>query len=49
MCYEFERLEELRRQMKREEELKKQQRKTEAPARPVRPEKDVGQEEPVPV
>ena len=49
MCYEYERLEQLRREMEREmqrnKELKKQG-KTQAPASPARPEKEV--DRPVP-
>lgn len=48
MCYEYERLEGLRKEMEKQEELKKQQGRTHAPAKPAAPEKGVEQEEPVP-
>ena len=49
MCYDYERLEQLRKEMEKVEELKQQQRKTQAPAQPAAPGKGVEQEEPVPV
>ena len=48
MCYEYERLEWLRKEMEKAEELKKQQRGAQTPAKPAAPEKGVEQEEPVP-
>jgi hypothetical protein len=51
MCYEYERLEQLRREMEKEmergKELKKQG-KTAAPARPAVPEKGKEERQPVP-
>ena len=49
MCYDFERLEQLRKEMEKAEELKQQQGKTQTPAKPAAPGKAVEQEEPVPV
>ena len=48
MCYEYERLEWLRKEMEKAEVLKKQQSRTKTPAKPAAPEKGVEQEEPVP-
>ena len=48
MCYEYERLEWLRKEMEQAGELKKQQSRTQTPAKPAAPEKGVEQEEPVP-
>ena len=48
MCYDYERLEQLRKEMEQAEELKKQQSKTPIPAKPAAPGKRVEQEEPVP-
>jgi len=47
MCYEYERLEWLRKEMEKTEELKKQSRMP-TPAKPAAPEKDVEEHEPVP-
>lgn len=49
MCYDYERLEQLRKELEKAEELKKQQSKTQTPAKPAAPGKRVEQEEPVPV
>ena len=49
MCYDYERLEQLRKEMEQAEQLKKQQGKTQTPAKPAAPDKRVEQEEPVPV
>lgn len=46
MCYEYERLEELRRQMEREKERDKELKKDPAPSAPAKPEREV--ERPVP-
>jgi len=49
MCYDYERLESLQKEMEKEEALKKQQSKAQTPAKPAAPDKGVEQEEPVPV
>jgi hypothetical protein len=48
MCYDYERLESLRKEMEKQEELKKQQSKARTPAKQAAPDKGVEQEEPVP-
>lgn len=48
MCYGYERLEWLRKDMEKAEELKKLQSRISTPAKPAAPEKGVEQEEPVP-
>ena len=48
MCFEYERLEALRRQQEQQEALKKSEEKARAPAKPEAPGKNTGQEQPVP-
>jgi hypothetical protein len=48
MCFEYERLEALRRQQEKQEALKKAEEKARAPAKQKEPGKNTGQEQPVP-